>query len=59
VLLLVLGKELALPQIIPQFNAGAGVHAWPFPLMAAILIVLGLSLGAAGSALTLRRFLQV
>jgi cell division transport system permease protein len=59
VLLLVLGKELALPQIIPQFNAGAGVHAWPFPLMAAILIALGLSLGAAGSALTLRRFLQV
>ena len=59
VFLLVLGKELALPQIIPKFDAGAGVHAWPFPLMAAILILLGLSLGAAGSAVTLRRFLRV
>jgi cell division transport system permease protein len=59
VFLLVLGKELALPQIIPSFNAGAGVHAWPFPLVSAILIALGLSLGATGSALTLRRFLQI
>jgi cell division transport system permease protein len=59
VFLLVLGKELALPQIIPRFDAGPGVHAWPFPLMAAILILLGLSLGAAGSAVTLRRFLRV
>jgi cell division transport system permease protein len=59
VFLLVLGKEFALPQIIPQFNAGEGVHAWPFPLMSAILIALGLSLGATGSALTLRRFLQI
>jgi cell division transport system permease protein len=59
VFLLVLGKELALPQIIPHFDAGEGVHAWPFPLMAAILILLGLSLGAAGSAVTLRRFLRI
>jgi cell division transport system permease protein len=58
VLLLVLGKELALPQIIPRFEAG-GAEAWPFPLLAAILILLGLSLGAAGSAVTLRRFLRV
>jgi cell division transport system permease protein len=58
VLLLVLGKELALPQIVPRFDAG-DAHAWPFPLLAAILILLGLSLGAAGSAVTLRRFLRV
>jgi cell division transport system permease protein len=58
VFLLVLGKELALPQIVPRFDAG-DAHAWPFPLLAAILILLGLSLGAAGSALTLRRFLRV
>jgi cell division transport system permease protein len=58
VLLLVLGKELALPQIVPRFDAG-DAHAWPFPLLAAILILLGLSLGAAGSAVTLRRFLKV
>ena len=59
VLLLMVGKELALPQIIPSWDAGDGVHAWPFPLMAAILILLGLSLGAVGSAVTLRRFLRV
>jgi cell division transport system permease protein len=58
VFLLVLGKELALPQIVPRFDAG-DAHAWPFPLLAAILLLLGLSLGAAGSALTLRRFLRV
>jgi cell division transport system permease protein len=58
VLLLVLGKELALPQIVPRFDAG-DAHAWPFPLLAAILILLGLTLGAAGSAVTLRRFLRV
>jgi cell division transport system permease protein len=58
VFLLVLGKEIALPQIVPRFDAG-DAHAWPFPLLAAILILLGLSLGAAGSAVTLRRFLRV
>jgi cell division transport system permease protein len=58
VFLLVVGKELALPQIVPRFDAG-DAHAWPFPLLAAILILLGLSLGAAGSAVTLRRFLRV
>jgi cell division transport system permease protein len=58
VLLLVVGKELALPQIVPRFDAG-DAHAWPFPLLAAILILLGLSLGAAGSAVTLRRFLRI
>ena len=58
VFLLVVGKELALPQIVPPFDAG-DAHAWPFPLLAAILILLGLSLGAAGSAVTLRRFLRV
>jgi len=59
VVLLVLGKELALPQILPHFDAGPGVQAWPFPLVSAILIALGLGLGATGSALTLRRFLRI
>jgi cell division transport system permease protein len=58
VFLLAVGKELALPQIVPRFDAG-DAHAWPFPLLATILILLGLSLGAAGSAVTLRRFLRV
>ena len=59
VALLVLGKELALPGILGHFDAGPGVHAWPFPLVSLILVALGLGLGATGSALTLRRFLQI
>lgn len=59
VILLVLGKELALPQILPRFDAGPGVQAWPFPLVSVILVGLGLALGATGSALTLRRFLRI
>jgi cell division transport system permease protein len=59
VILLVVGKELALPQIIPRFDTGGDVHAWPFSLISVILLGLGLSLGATGSALTLRRFLRV
>jgi cell division transport system permease protein len=59
VALLVVGKELALPQILPRFEAGPGVQAWPFPVVSAILVALGLALGATGSALTLRRFLRI
>jgi hypothetical protein len=35
------------------------VHALPFALNALALLVAGLLLGAVGSGLTLRRFLQV
>jgi hypothetical protein len=35
------------------------VQALAFPLTALILLALGLLLGAAGSGLTLRRFLRV
>jgi cell division transport system permease protein len=59
VFLLVLGKEVALPSILGRLDAGTGVHAISFELNALILVVIGLILGAAGSGLTLRRFLQV
>jgi cell division transport system permease protein len=59
VLLLVLGKSLALPSILGHINTGTDVHALPFSVNAIALIVAGLLLGAAGSGLTLRRFLQV
>jgi cell division transport system permease protein len=59
VILLVLGKEIALPAILPHLHGGSDVHALPFALNAAALIGAGLLLGAAGSGLTLRRFLQV
>jgi len=59
VLLLVLGKEIALPSILPHIGGGSDVHALPFALNAFALLGAGLLLGAAGSGLTLRRFLQV
>ena len=59
VVLLIIGKELALPSIIGHVSGGSDVHALPFALNALALIGAGLLLGAAGSGLTLRRFLQV
>jgi cell division protein FtsX len=59
VILLVLGKELALPSILPHLGSDSDVHALPFALNAFALIGAGLLLGAAGSGLTLRRFLRV
>ncbi len=61
VILLVLGKTIALPSILPHIGGGGtnDVHALSFTLNALALIGAGLLLGALGSALTLRRFLQV
>ena len=59
VVLLLLGKEVALPAILPRFDAGSDVQALAFAWTALILVALGLLLGAAGSGLTLRRFLRV
>jgi cell division transport system permease protein len=59
ILLLVLGKELALPRIMPHVIRASDIHAWPFELTAVIILGTGLLLGAAGSGLTIRRFLQV
>jgi cell division transport system permease protein len=59
VLLLILSKEVVLPSILGHLDAGPDVHAWPFWLDAVLLVASGLGLGAAGSGLTLRRFLKV
>jgi cell division transport system permease protein len=59
ILLLVLGKELALPRIMPHVIRASDIHALPFELTALIILGVGLILGAAGSGLTIRRFLQV
>ena len=60
VVLLILGKEIALPSLLSgPLNAGDDVNALAFSLNALILIGTGLLLGAAGSGLTIRRFLQV
>jgi cell division transport system permease protein len=59
VILLFLSKEVALPSIIPRLDSGPGVQAIAFWANALILLGVGLLLGAAGSGLTLRRFLRV
>jgi cell division transport system permease protein len=61
IVLLILGKEVALPSLLKTgpLNAGDDVNALAFPLNALILIGTGLLLGAAGSGLTIRRFLRI
>ena len=59
VVLLFLGKELVLPATIGRLDAGKDVNAIAFEYTALIVLALGLVLGAAGSSITMRRFLRV
>jgi cell division transport system permease protein len=60
IVFLILGKELALPAILHNaLSTDPDVHALAFPVTSVILLGMGLTLGAIGSGLTLRRFLQV
>ena len=57
VILLLLGRTLFMPLI--HLTSASDVHAWPFGVHVLIVLGAGLALGAAGSGLTIRRFLQV
>ncbi|MGB2875349.1 MAG: permease-like cell division protein FtsX [Gaiellaceae bacterium] len=57
IVLLLLGRTLFLGHVIRLHETD--VHAWPFGLHVLIVLGAGLLLGAAGSGLTIRRFLQV
>jgi cell division transport system permease protein len=59
VILLFLGREVAIPQIFGEVQNDPDVQALAFAWTAAILIAIGLAVGAIGSGLTLRRFLKV
>ena len=59
VVLLLIGKEVALPSILGHIESGNDVKALGFTLTAVILLVVGLAVGALGSGLTLRRYLKV
>jgi cell division transport system permease protein len=62
VVLLVLGKTVVLSSILPHIgggSSGSDVHALSFTVNAILLLCAGLLLGAIGSGVTLRRFLQV
>jgi len=59
VVLLVLGKEIALPAILGHISDSTDAHALEFFWTAVILLGFGILLGAAGSGVTIRRFLRV
>ncbi len=59
VFLLLVGKEVLLPAILGHIQDSKDVHALAFELQALSIIGAGLLLGAAGSGLTLHRFLRV
>ena len=59
ILLLFLGKEVALGSILDRVDSTSDVKALAFSMIALILIGVGLGVGAVGSGLTLRRFLRV
>jgi cell division transport system permease protein len=61
IILLLLAKEFALPVIQGRNESFSDpeVRALSFPLMALILVGVSLLVGAAGSGITLRRFLRV
>jgi cell division transport system permease protein len=59
VVLLFLTREVAMSRILQNMREDPDVHALSFSLTAVILIGVGLAIGAAGSGLTLRRFLRV
>lgn len=59
VVLLFLAREVAVPLILQNMREDPDVHALAFTWTAAILVGVGLGIGALGSGLTLRRFLRV
>ena len=59
VALLIVAREVVAQPVLDGLDAADGAHAIAFTLNALILCTLGLLLGAAGSGLTVRRFLKV
>ena len=59
VFLLLVGKEVVLPAVLGHIKDSKDVHALAFQLQALAILGAGLLLGAAGSGLTLHRFLRV
>lgn len=59
VVLLLIGKEVALPSILGHIDSSDDVRALGFTVTALILVAVGLVVGALGSGLTLRRYLKV
>jgi cell division transport system permease protein len=59
ILMLLLAKEAALPVITNRLTTSSDVEAWPFVYVSATILLVGITVGAIGSGLTMRRFLNV
>ena len=59
VILLLLGKEVAIPSVLGHVGTGSDVRAWPFGFTALVVLGVGLAIGAVSSGLSVRRFLRV
>jgi cell division transport system permease protein len=59
VVLLLIGKEAALPSILGHIDSSDDVKALGFTMIALILLSVGLVVGAVGSTFTLRRYLKI
>ena len=59
IILLLVGRQFALPKILPSLGTTSDVKAIGFSFTVLILLGAGLVLGAAGSGLTIRKFLKV
>jgi len=59
VVLLFVSRELAVPSILGHVQDDPNVRALAFTWTAAILLAIGLGIGALGSGVTLRRFLRI
>ncbi|MGD0167384.1 MAG: permease-like cell division protein FtsX [Gaiellaceae bacterium] len=59
VILLTVAKVAASSVLSHNFSGGSDVHAWPFALTSFLMLATGLVLGAIGTGITIRRYLQV
>jgi cell division transport system permease protein len=59
IVLLLIGRTVALPAIIPRLTTASDIQAWSLSLIALVLLLVGLGVGAVGSGMTIRKHLRV
>ena len=59
VVVLLIGKRVALPAILPHLSTSSDIRSWSLPLISFLLLGLGILVGALGSGMTLRKHLRV
>ena len=59
IVLLLIGRTVALPAIIPHLTTASDIKAWSLSLISLVLLAVGLGVGAIGSGMTLRKHLRI